>query len=226
MAEEAPPLQELKRAGRLPETGACWNCGFFCHKDEHNRHISSYAELTTHNREWGRFFPLMERWAPWCFRYEPVLPEIAERLGHEPRVVIQDETIQSTQNAAAMEVAIKDRQCVKWTKYRPGLSPKDHWDEQFMRELEQMRRANDLKIAELDQRSQESMRAVMADQVKITETIKDIAEQSSRESSFYQRAFIVLAIIALLLALAPLAYPSGVDWLVDNLPGQPSTPTQ
>jgi hypothetical protein len=138
--EDVPPLDRLLHEGKLADSGACWNCGFLCHKDEHNRHISSYAELTTDNREWGRFYPLMERWAPWCFRYEPIGLEIANKLGRVPRVVIQDSAIQDEQNDAALEIVTQDRQCAKWTKYRPGLRPKDHSDELFMREIEESRK--------------------------------------------------------------------------------------
>src|ERR1700674_4832747 len=39
----------------------------------------------------------------------------------------------------------KHRDCGGWYEWKPNLTPKDHYDEQQMRELEELRRANDLK---------------------------------------------------------------------------------
>lgn len=132
---------------------------------------------------------------------------------------------------AAIRVFTKDRKCPEWTKYRPGLSPKEHLQRNEMLQIEEQRKAHDLKLAELDQRSQESLRAIMEAQREIAEATRQVATdhrslfaKSDRHATWYQRAFLILALIALVLAFAPLAYPNGVGWLADHMPGSRIVP--
>ncbi len=225
MPNERPPLETLLYEGKLPLEGACWNCGFFCRKDEHNRHLSSFTAISTDDRAWGRFYPFMDVWAPWCFRWVPIMSEISAKLGHEPVVLIGNDEVQKAQNAAAMEVAIRDRKCPKWVKFKPGLSPKEHADEVFVVELEELRRQNDLKIAELQRKSQEDSIAVVKSLEQIQKDHLEFVRISNRQTGKFNLAFLVLAFIAAILAIGALAYPNGATWL-DWMPGQRSAQIQ
>ena len=82
-----------------------------------------------------------------------------------------------------------------------------------MQQLEQQRRAHDLRLAEMDQRSQEDSR-------KVAEALLTVTREAHRNDTRYTVAFLILAFVSCLQVLS-LAWPDGLPWarqLVGNGP--------
>lgn len=113
-------------------------------------------------------------------------------------------------------------QCVeegKWYAYVEYFDPKWHYEDWRMLELEKLRQEQAKMMADVQQALLTEQAAIAAEHARTAEAHKAIFERSERQATWFQRAFIALAIVALTLALAPLAYPNGVAWLVDHAPG-------
>jgi hypothetical protein len=54
----------------------------------------------------------------------------------------------------------KDRKCDSWCKWQEGIEPKEHFEEVKAEQLEQDRRAFELKLFEMSQKVQEDSRAI------------------------------------------------------------------
>jgi len=198
--------------------GACISCGYL---SQLSRHQAGQHELNAKHRANGR---LPSDNTLWCWRRAANLQKEADEAEQEIRQsgTFQAADPQDSERAAAVRrVVQKGRDCEKWYRWTEHLTPKEHYEEERM-----------LRLAELEQRLMEAMKAIMESHTAILKTQAEIAEatrqvaadhklsfdHSERQATRFQRAFIVLAIIALSLALAPLAYPDGVAWLADHVP--------
>ncbi len=92
-------------------------------------------------------------------------------------------------------------------------------------ELEKLRQQQAQMIADAEQRGQESQRQIMQAHKEVTEKLASIAtdqgEASARQeksNTRFNRLFLAIGLFAVLLALAPLAYPDGVGPVVDHAP--------
>lgn len=198
--------------------GTCINCGFlaFSRSSELTEalEISLRRRANPHGEDPNFPSPLPGWW--YCFVYAANLPDEMGQL--------ERDGVPGNQRQA--QIIARGRDCPEFYTGVPGFDPRWHFQDRTVQRLEELRRANDLKIAELDQRSQQSLQAIMEAQLQIAEehattasANKAILERSEKQATWFQWAFVVLAFVALALALAPLGYPNGVPWLVDHLPG-------
>jgi len=131
--------------------------------------------------------------------------------------------------AAHRALLERHRDCGGWYEWKPNLSPKDHYEEQRMLEVEEIRRAHDLKIADLqaesDRRTQQLMEAqhdMLQVQAGIAVSTQLVAEATQRDyrrsdaqNSRHNRWFLALAAMGIILALATLVFPNGAPWIGD-----------
>src|SRR5207248_10577206 len=98
---------------RAPETGACYNCAFLCHRGIVPTHAAQFHELTDSARIHYWFFPAANGFlVPWCFRQVGVLQEITDLSGLDiPYAERQEAAWREAQNAAAAHVFRRDRRC-------------------------------------------------------------------------------------------------------------------
>jgi hypothetical protein len=217
MAAEEPTIQP--RPLMFPDfgPGTCINCGFLAFSFDGD--LQQAQELSLRRRAYphgqdpiNHPEPLPGFWH--CFVFAGNLP--GEMADLEQRGVPGHER--------QGQIIAKGRACPEFYTWVPGRDPRWHHQDRETMRLEEMRRANDLKIAELDRRSQESMLKIAELTAQATADHLELAKTVSEEGTWYQRAFLVLAIIAIILALATLAYPDGVTWLVDYAPGGANDP--
>jgi len=112
-------------------------------------------------------------------------------------------------------------QCVeqgKWYPYVEFFDPKWHYEDWRMAELERMRQEHTKMLADVQQAILKEQSAIVAEHARTAEAHKALFERSERQATWFQWAFIILAVIALALALASLAYPDGIAWLADHAP--------
>jgi hypothetical protein len=107
----------------------------------------------------------------------------------------------------------------KWYPYVEFFDPKWHYEDWRMAELERMRQGHTRMLADVQQAILREQTAIAAEHAKTAEAHKVIFERSEHQAMWFQWAFIILAVIALALALLPLAYPDGISWLTDLAPG-------
>ena len=141
--------------------GRCITCGFLCRRDLINTHLSAYYEITKENREGARFFSIYEHHAPSCFRgAAQILDEIQAITGVYgiPRAE-NDESV-AAQSSAASAVVHQNRQCPSWFAYTPGLGPKEHLEEFRIQQIEDDRKAFEMRLFEKEQQSQERWQKV------------------------------------------------------------------
>jgi hypothetical protein len=194
--------------------GKCVNCGFFAKKDTEPTGGDTYA-VSVSERAARQVHPIM------------VHPTRNVSIGVEPfcfrRVIAVSEMSKKHGLAAVLD---EDRKCPLWHGWHEGFSPKEHLEEERLAQLEEARRANDLKIAELDQRSQDATHAMMEEHTKISaehaktaEALRDISARNERQTSWFNGFFLIIGLAALILAIAAFAYPNGATWVVDHAPG-------
>ena len=204
--------------------GRCINCGFLAFSQDVDltsaREVSIRRRAYPHGSDPNRPDPLPGWWH--CFIYAEDL--IAEMGELEAQGVPGDQR--------QRQIIEKDRNCQKFYTYVPGQPPPWHYQDRDMWQLEEMRKANALKIAELEQSSRDAQIEIMKAQQAIAEATRQVSEdhkqisaehkqrfeKSDRQNVLFQIAFMVLAGLTLVLALLPLAYPNGLEWLVDHAP--------
>jgi hypothetical protein len=167
----------------------------------------------------------------WCFvRAANLEEEIREITG---RVSFADSELGPNieqRSKAIRDVLQRGRDCPMWMAWDEGFDPKEHQERRRQEMLEADRRVFDERIASIDQRSQELALQIMDEQRKTAEEHARTAKshealfaRSEKQAVWFQFAFLTLAVIALLLAILPLAYPNGFEWLTDNAPGAAPT---
>jgi len=199
--------------------GACISCGYL---SQLSRHQLGQHEFNARQRATGH---VPSDNTLWCWRRAAHLQREVDEAEQEIRQsgTFEAADSQDSERATAVRrVVQKGRDCKKWYQWTEHLTPKEHYEEERM-----------LRLAELEQRSMEAMKAIMESHTAIMKTQAEIAEatrqvaadhklsfdRSERQATWFQRAFIALAVIALVLALTPLAYPNGIGWLADHAPG-------
>ena len=88
-----------------------------------------------------------------------------------------------------------------------------------MEELEELRHANELKLAELRKHTEDTQVEIAASIRSISENHLAFAQNKGGVNKRFQWLFAIMAGLTLLLALLPLAYPNGIPWLADHVPG-------
>jgi len=200
-------------AAALPHT--CWSCGFCGYRRTGT--LERVEVLDADMRQTGELQDGMDLW---CWQEQSHLPRETDESEEtfDQRTKFYD-NMRTKRSAAVREVLEKPRPlCVerkKWHGYRDGLDIKDHYDEWHTMQLEELRQQQTVMMVKIA----EEQTKIAAEHARTAEAHKVIFERADRESGWFQRAFFMLALIALVLALAPLAYPSGLSWLTDHAPG-------
>jgi hypothetical protein len=130
-----------------PDKGCCGTCGYLAKRVkveiQGERSHSIFAEVEPPQRDQPQsdftFVPgEANAWKPGefgCYRHEVDLPR-----------EIRDHSVINPNDATA-SVIWRDRHCPRWTRYEPGLSPRDHLLETRTRDLEDNRRRFETTLA-------------------------------------------------------------------------------
>ena len=153
-----------------------------------------------------------------CFRRMAKLQSEIEDMERESKAAggfLPDFRGHSEYYLAMRQVFIKPRpQCAErriWHPYIESLDPRWHYEDWRMSTLEELRSAQERAL-------HEAQIQIMADHKAIAEATRRDYERSDTQNRLFSCAFVCLAIIAILLALAPLTYPNGIPWLVHHAP--------
>jgi hypothetical protein len=109
--------------------------------------------------------------------------------------------------ADAKMVVSKQRKCLEWFPYREDQSPAEHRDERNMLRLEQERRDLARKLADMDRDTQ----------LRLAELRNQADDIAAKRERFTFKAFLIIAIVGVVLALVTIGvslYPDEVRaWL-------------
>lgn len=174
----------------VSDRGRCVSCGLLAiHQTESPR----WHEATQDARGTGRldrggtgYERDFNTW-PACFRH-------AADLEAEARAVIEERGLSGDGRPGAnQEVITRDRHCPAWYPYSPGFPPKEHLEELRMMQLEEARRSNDEKLANLQVGSQKAIAQIQADS-------KKIAEATQSFTTTWTYVAVVIAVVAVIAA--------------------------
>jgi hypothetical protein len=122
---------------------------------------------------------------------------------------------QGQRDAKLLEMVRQDRHCEAWYPYRPGFSPKEHYEELQMQRLEEHRQALQLKLSEMERKALENSAKIAEDSRQLVSDLKDIAATSDRASRRVAYCVIVLAVLQV--AFAAIAYFFPHESLTDKI---------
>ena len=188
------------------DTGRCVNCGFL---GKLRRQIDAEAivyEATRYDRENGTLYrhsgwPDVMRHdvltGPTCFRNAANLQEELARL-----LAVAEQKGRDVENANTLAVIQAHRACQDWYPWTEYRTPKEHFDEFLMQQLEDNRRTFEQKM-EADRKNSELK----------------LDERNRQERKRTDKVMIALAIAAIILALAEIAAGlmgiSSDSWILD-----------
>jgi hypothetical protein len=202
--------------------GTCINCGYLFQVS--TTQLGEH-EFTAKQRAYG-YLPTQNRLL--CFRHAADLIEelkAAELLVSQEVDWKPEEPGDSRRHTAVRRVTRKARDCDRFYAWVEHFGPKWHYEDWRMRDLEEMRSASRMDIAQMQKRSNEALAEIMKDHKEITEALKAVVEEANNDTNRWQLAFFAMTLVALLLAVGALAYPNGASWL-DWVPGQRSSDSQ
>jgi len=201
-----------------PERGACFNCGFLCHHSVADIHRSHYPELTYGARFIGLIFPEKRPdLVPWCYRQIHIMREINEAAAQEFPAYPEQRTAEwrVKENAAAVNVLGRDRQCALWYQYQPGDNPERHLDEYRMLELETQREKFEARISQANQKTQRwaigiaAFQAIVAILALLAQTILQL-NASPPNIQVQSPTAIIVTVVATPAPTSPTAGPVGI----------------
>jgi hypothetical protein len=145
-------------------------------------------------------------------------------------VAMQPPDAPSDRVVAITEVLQKDRSfCVSegaWYEWVEGFSPQWHYEDWRMMKVEELRQAQTKMIADAEERGRMGVLEVVQAHKEVTEKLAGIAtdqvsvsDRQEKSNRRFNRLFVAIGLLALVLAVAPLAYPNGIGWLEDVFPG-------
>lgn len=117
--------------------------------------------------------------------------------------------------ADAIQVIGKHRECQSWIKYQSGRDLNQHYEDWRAMEIEALRQ----RQSEIELKVMEDHKLITERLTTITSNQVDFSDRQERSNRRFNRLFLAIGFIAIVLALAPLAYPDGIDWVVDSAPG-------
>jgi hypothetical protein len=98
-------------------------------------------------------------------------------------------------SSVAVRVIAFDRHCHAWYPYTPGFSPREHYEELRMQQLEIDRRAFDLRLSEMNRKAQEDSLQVAEASKAIVGDLKDIALANDEFTRRVTALVILLAVL-------------------------------
>jgi hypothetical protein len=185
----------------VPEkTKSCGNCGFLC--------VKRRTTVGQHEFEppWRKLGWLSDSDTLLCFRNVAQLHEEVDRI---EQTIRESSSFQKTfeddtpRFAAVRQVEEGHTDCPKWYEYVQYFGPQWHYEKMHIESLEEANRANATKIAELDLRTQESIREIQRESQGVAKEHKDLFKRSDEQTRRLQIWFLVLAVLTVLLALVP-----------------------
>jgi len=195
-------MEAVSRPIMFPDfgDGSCLNCGFLAWAAL--RDDSSSAREAPIAYRGNAHFP--GGW-PICFVHATSLADEMGKL--ECQGVPGDQRLRQVIEAG--------RHCKGWHPWRPGFDPQWHVEDlrilqleegrrQFEQDIEQRRQEFDLKLFEMSQ--------------KVLEDSRRIAERSDAFNRRTTWFFVALAVLEVAGTLLALAYPNGIQWLVERVP--------
>ena len=139
--------------------GRCVSCGFLA---THGIHDATLHEVGLTGRETGRIGGSGLH----CFRQAaPLLQEIRDATVEPNGRRIQTEEV-------IVSVLRRDRNCSKWCLYESGQSAEKHLERLQMIQLEEERKAHDLRLAAMERDSRQSAEKIQADSLEIAKAVK------------------------------------------------------
>ena len=191
--------------------GTCLSCGLlgFTRPPAYNDPISRVQELSADRRWYGNRLTHVARL--YCF--EKMARIQAEVDEEEEQIRATDsfkpESEEDTERAQAMRaVFTRPRpKCTDqgaWYQYVDFLDPKWHFEDRRTMELERLRQEQAKMIANM----QKEQSVTAAEHAKTAEAHKRLFELSDRKNTLFWWAFIVLAVISLIVALGNLPFLS------------------
>lgn len=119
------------------------------------------------------------------------------------------EAYQITRDAGAEVIAL-DRHCNGWYPYKPGFSPREHYDRLEMQRLELDRRAFETKLFEMGQQAQQTSIQIAQDSKAIVGDLKVIAEKND---TFSRRVTVWVILLAVLQVIGALVALPSISWV-------------
>lgn len=187
--------------------GTCSSCGFLSIIDS-SVYRQPKQEFPGASRDSG---VVSDSWRVWCFRHKANLQkEISE-------AVVADREEDHAQ--AVLQVIRKDRgPCVEdgsWYEWVDGFGPHWHYEDWRMTDLEKMRKKQNQSLQEI----MESHKEITSKLATINSDQAEASDRQERSNRRFNLLFVGLAVAAILITMAQLAYPNGIDWLTDHAPG-------
>lgn len=209
------------------ERGKCFSCGYVGKRLL--AHPNVLLEALSENRAEGKLWWGNSQSAmPWCLKERQEFHQEVQAL----RAATEHSDQDAPRYRGTLGILLKERACPEWFGYRPQEDPAAHRRAEDAIRLEEVRQANALKVAELEQRSNEATLAMLselksiaaehsktaASQAELADQMVKLQAESGRietESGASQRrynlAFIVLAVLAFAGALL------SIPWVNDHL---------
>lgn len=211
------------------DRGRCTTCGFLAK----HRSGGPWHEVGHEDRESGRNFYKAPggsiNTAPACLRHAANLEEEHQR-NWATRKVAGDNS-PDAEFAAVRAVIGADRHCSEWYPYTAGFSPKEHWEEWRMVQLEEERRANDLALAQLRAESESRSRDIASTLLEVTRETGNFTTVWTHWAVGLAAAGVALALLGVLLLIAAYVFPDlgrhvgqGLGWFAVASPSPSATP--
>jgi F0F1-type ATP synthase membrane subunit c/vacuolar-type H+-ATPase subunit K len=195
-------------SARYPESERhrCRSCGFLAKKrDLWHEVTDEERDLGDLHGSTGRSYEQEINLRPACFRH-------AFGLGQEWKDAVAAAEADIRWPAlpavfrAGRTILDRDRECQKWCPYTPGFSPKDHFEELRMMQLEEDRRKHNVELAQLRAASDERGLALGRTLADITTKLHDVASRTERFTTTWTYFALGIAITALLIAAVGVGY--------------------
>ena len=131
--------------------GRCVNCGFLGKRDK-NATVSACYEASAVDRLTGSLTSLgvLIATRPWCF--------VGKAFFHAELAEIGAKEYEADK---VKELIEKDRNCSSWYKWTEFISPKEHFEELKMEELEQRRRKFEFELFNMNKKITDNSNRVM-----------------------------------------------------------------
>jgi len=151
------------------DEGRCVSCGFLAVADFEG---TTSAPVGRRGRESGTLPSLLLH----CFVQ-------AQPIREELRLALPGKTTEE----AVLSVLGRPRNCSDWYRYQPGFSPKEHLEDARMMRIEEMRRAHDLQLAQMQADARASSERIQANSLEIAKAIKASSEAVADSNASIER---------------------------------------
>jgi hypothetical protein len=221
-------LQSARFSSPMPieyieaEKGRCLSCGFLAKHPKTSYGAlpaERYYEIEPFERTSGNHTQI--------FRYRPDFASShifqTERVCfvHEADLMLgipgedtDSDQLRQTRRDLAIETIAFDRHCPAWYPYRPGFSPRGHYQQLQMQRLEHDRREFETRLADMSLTAQAQSESIARESKQLVSDLKLIAEQSDKFSKRITLLVILLAVVQIIVGLMEVFNESYTDALL------------